>query len=234
MLATCGQRLRPSPDGVIPIYLDQSLAKVFQVMSEVTVGLDHYCLGGEGAPDSLDVLLNNCDWAAHTALSLPSYIAMPTEDEDGGSVTEMSCTLREICRLCALLHVDMVLLPTPPHTGIKLRHAKSMLRLLKLLDKREPIEDGQVSDLLTWATILGAIATRFTEFEGHYRTRVEKLAQKTAWDLVKPCFEQHLWFAPVYEGPACSLWHEAVKRTSYGEELTLGDEEEKGSPSSID
>ncbi|KAI8650468.1 hypothetical protein NCS57_01380600 [Fusarium keratoplasticum] len=235
MLTTYGQRLRLNPDGVIPIYLDQSLVKVFQVMSEVTVGLDHYCRGGEGAPGSLDVLLNNCDWAAHTTLSLSPYTSMPTEGEDGESGIDVSCTLREICRLCALLHVDMVLLPTPPHTGIKLRHAKSILRLLKLLDKQGPIEDVQVSEILTWATVLGAIATRFTELEGRYRTRVEKLAQKTAWDVVKPCFEQHLWFAPVYDGPACGLWREAAERISHGdEELTLGDKEEKGSPSSVD
>lgn len=235
MLTTYGQRLRPSPDGVIPIYLDQSLVKIFQVMLEVTVGLDHYCRGGEGAPDSLDVLLNNCDWAAHTTLSLSPYTPMPTEGKDKESEIDVSCTHRQICKLCALLHVDMVLLPTPPHTGIKLRHAKRILRLLERLDKQDPTEDDQISELLTWATVLGAIATRFTELEGCYGTRVEKLAQKTPWNVVKPCFEQHLWFDPVYDGPACRLWREAVERASSGdEELTLGDEEEKDSALSVD
>ena len=212
MLTTYGQRLRPSTDGVMPIYLDQSLEKVFQVMSEVTVGLDHYCRGGEGAPDSLDVLLNNCDWAAHTILSLPSYTPMPTEGKDDEPEIDVSCTLREICRLCALLHVDMVLLPTPPHTGIKLRHAKMILRLLERLDKQELTDDDQVLELLTWATALGAIATRFTELEACYRTRVEKLAQETAWDVVKPCLEQHLWFAPVCDSPTCVIWREATEK----------------------
>ncbi|KAJ4217980.1 hypothetical protein NW759_008574 [Fusarium solani] len=235
MLTTYGQRLRPSPDGVIPIYLDQSLVKVFQVMAEVTIGLDHYCRGGEGAPDSLDVLLNNCDWAAHTTLSLPSYTTMPTKGEDEESGIDVSCTLREICRLCALLHVDMVLLPTPPHTGIKLRHAKNLLRQLEVLDKQEPIGDDQVSEFLIWATVLGAIASRFTELEVRYRARIERLAQETAWDIVKPRLEQQLWFNPVYDGPACSLWHETVERTSHGDgEPTLGGDGEKGSPSSVD
>lgn len=235
MLTTYGQRLRPSPDGTLPIYLDQSLAKVFQVMSEVTVGLDHYCRGGEGAPDSLDVLLNNCDWAAHTTLSLSPYTTMPTEGEDEESGIDVSCTLREICRLCALLHVDMVLLPTPPHTGIKLRHAKNLLRQLEMLDKQEPIGDDQVSEFLTWATVLGAIASRFTELEVRYRARIERLAQETAWDIVKPRLEQQLWFDPVYDGPACSLWREAIEKTSHGDgQSTLGGDGEKGSPLSGD
>lgn len=217
MLTTCGRRLRPSPDEAVPSYLDQSLVKIFQVMSEVTVALDHYCRGGEGAPDSLDVLLNNCDWAAHTTLSLVSYTPMSTKGEDEESTIDVSCTLREICRLCALLHVDMVLLPTPPHTGIKLRHAKRIWRLLEVLDKQKPIESGQILRILTWATVLGAIAARFTELEDCYRARIEKLAQETAWDIAKPCLEQHLWFSPVYDGPACTLWCEAMERTSDGD-----------------
>ncbi|KAJ3454826.1 hypothetical protein MRS44_013426 [Fusarium solani] len=146
MLVTCGQRLRQSSDGAMPTYLDQSLAEIFRVMSEVTVALDHYCRGGEGAPDSLDVLLNNCDWAAHTTLSLPPYTPLPTAGEDKELNVDASCTLREICRLCALLHIDMVL-PTPPHTGIKLRHARSMLRLLETLENKRLPEtvESQVS-----------------------------------------------------------------------------------------
>ncbi|RSL81581.1 hypothetical protein CEP51_005716 [Fusarium floridanum] len=176
MLEISGRHLRSSPGEAMPTYLDQSLVKIFQIMSEVTVALDHYCRGGEGAPDSLDVLLNNCDWAAHTTLSLVSYAPISTQGEDRESNTNVSCTLQEICRLCALLHVDMVLLPTPPHTGIKLRHAKRIWRLLEVLDKQEPIESGQVLDFLTWATVLGAIAARFTELEDCYHTRIERTA----------------------------------------------------------
>ncbi|KAJ3455767.1 hypothetical protein MRS44_017249 [Fusarium solani] len=174
MLVTCGQRLRQSSDGAMPTYLDQSLAEIFRVMSEVTVALDHYCRGGEGAPDSLDVLLNNCDWAAHTTLSLPPYTPLPTAGEDKDLNVDASCTLREICRLCALLHIDMVLHPTPLHTGIKLRHARSMLRLLETLEKQETTRGSQASGLLTWATAMGAIATRFTELEIRYSRRVER------------------------------------------------------------
>lgn len=211
MLSTYGSHLRPSPDGVIPDHLDQSLVEIFQVMSVVTVALDHYCRGGEGAPDSLDVMLNNCDWAAHTTLSISPYTCMSTEELGEEAKIDDSCILREISRLCALLHVDMVLLPTPPHTGIKLRHAANILRLLEVLDKQQPIQGGKVPELLTWATVLGAIAARFTELEDRYCARIDKLAQGTPWDVVKACLQRHLWFGPVYDDPACGLWDGAVK-----------------------
>ncbi|KAH6974836.1 hypothetical protein EDB80DRAFT_658828 [Ilyonectria destructans] len=215
MLTTLGECFRPGSDGSWPVYLDRKMVKPLQVMADITVALDHYCRGGQGAPASLNVLLNNCDWVAHTILSIAPYTrpAASGDSPDQGSNASITTSLYEICRLCALLYVDMVILPTPPHTGIKLRHSKRMLRLIEDIQQEHPTEDPLVTDFLTWATVLGAISAKFTRLQVPYLNHIETIARNTDWDTIHPRLRRCLWFGPVCDGPASTLWFEARQWT---------------------
>ncbi|KAH7176259.1 hypothetical protein EDB81DRAFT_897429 [Dactylonectria macrodidyma] len=130
------------------LYLDRKMVKPLLVVADITVALDHYCRGGQGAPASLNVLLNNCDWVVHTILSIAPYTRLAASRDSPGQDANDSITtsLYEICGLCALLYIDMVILPTPPHTGIKLRHSKIILRLIEEIQQEHPAEDPHVID----------------------------------------------------------------------------------------
>ncbi|KAM5357735.1 hypothetical protein ACJZ2D_015963 [Fusarium nematophilum] len=208
-----GKGFRPSTDASLPMppYLDAKMVKVLKVMAELTVALDHYCRGGSGAPDSLDVLANNCDWAAHAILSQPPYIPLAISRGDLYQRPDIDTTtiLREICRLCALLYNDMILLPSPPHTGIKLRHSTRVLFLIEAIQRRGPVKDSRVSDFLTWAMVIGGIAARFTPLQDSYGELLEKIAQDVAWQVIHPRLSRFLWFDPVCDEPASVIWFEA-------------------------
>ncbi|WAO94415.1 Hypothetical protein NCS54_01199700 [Fusarium falciforme] len=212
-LKTLGECFRTSPDASSPTapYLEPKMVKLLEVMAEVTVALDHYCRRGPGAPDSLDVLANNCDWASHAILSLPPYIplAMSRSDLDQQPDIDTSTVLHEICRLCTLLYHDMVLLPTPPHTGTKLRHSTRVLCLIQAIQRKDPIEDPRAFDFLTWAMVIGGIAARFTKLQVSYIKLIEKVARDTSWEVIHPRWERYLWFNPVCDEPASIIWFKA-------------------------
>ncbi|KAI8677599.1 hypothetical protein NCS56_00650200 [Fusarium sp. Ph1] len=212
-LKTLGECFRTSPDASLPTapYLEPKMVKLLEVMAEVTVALDHYCRRGPGAPDSLDVLANNCDWASHAILSLPPYIplAMSRSDLDQQPDIDTTTILHEICRLCTLLYHDMVLLPTPPHTGTKLRHSSRVLCLIQVIQRKDPIEDLRVVDFLTWAMVIGGIAARFTKLQVSYIKLIEKVARDTAWEVIHPRWERYLWFNAVCDEPASIIWFKA-------------------------
>lgn len=185
-------------------------------MAEITTALDHFCRGSEGAPKSLDALLNTCDWAAYEFLSFrPDKQGLRPMAPDGEILDPSpAALLREICRLSGLLYVDMVILPLPPHSGIKARLSKGILRLLKMFERVHGSEDLGVTDFLTWATFLGAIATRFTRLQPHYRDRIAMIAQTTSWDDVLKRLRRYLWFGPVCDPPAVEIWVEACQGTN--------------------
>ncbi|KAH6975551.1 hypothetical protein EDB80DRAFT_740579 [Ilyonectria destructans] len=201
-LKTSGECFRPSPDAPLPTapYLEPKMVKFLEVMAETTVALDHYCRGGPGAPDSLDVLANNCDWASHAILSLPPYIplAMSRSDLDQQPNIDTTTILHEICRLCTLLYHDMVLLPSPPHAGIKLRHSTRVLCLIEVIQRKDPIEDPRAFDFLTWAMVIGGIAARFTKLQVSYSKLIEKVARDTAWEVIHPRLKRYIWFNPSF------------------------------------
>ncbi|KAF4981492.1 hypothetical protein FDECE_17687 [Fusarium decemcellulare] len=212
-LETVGEAFRASPDASVPMapFLEPKMVKILEVMAEVTVALDHYCRGGPGAPESLDVLANNCDWASHAILSFPPYIPLAMSRSDLAQQLEFDTTtiLQEICRLCALLYHDMVLLPTPPHTGTKLRHSTRVLYLIKIVQRKGGSKDPRVLDFLTWAMIIGGIAARFTKLQVSYRNLISNIARGTTWDEIHARWERYLWFNPVCDEPALIIWRQA-------------------------
>ncbi|KAM5348608.1 hypothetical protein ACJ41O_008432 [Fusarium nematophilum] len=210
MLTTLGGGLRPTSDGSRPPYLEQGMVEILDVMVEITTALEHYCRGGPGAPTSFDVLANNCDWMSHALLSLPPYTEQGVNSNASNSPGRINSTitLQEICRLGALIFLDMVILPTPPHTGIKLRHSTKMLDYIETMQQQKLAEDPRVSDFLTWATVLGAIAARFTKLQVRYTKLVEKVAQSRSWSTTHTQLKRYLWFGPVCDVPALSIWSE--------------------------
>ncbi|KAF4461696.1 hypothetical protein FALBO_11498 [Fusarium albosuccineum] len=206
MLKTLGEELQPSPNMTWPPFLTPEMVEVVQAMAEITVALDHHSRSGPGAPTSVDVLFNNCDWATHTLLSIPPYIELPDENRPQERVPNIVSCLREICRLCALVYVDMVILPTPPHTGIKRRLSEGILRLIETVLYGNGERHSRVSEFLVWATMLGAIAARFTDLEGSYRKHIKKIVQISAWDVIHRQLKRYLWFGPVCDDPAVKIW----------------------------
>lgn len=213
MLTTLGEGLPPSPDAWWPACLERKMIDILQVMIEITAALDHYCRGGPGAPTSLDVLANNCDWVSHTLLSTPSYLKPSDKSSiDRQSSLDITTTLHEICRLCALLYLDMVILPSPSHTGIKLRNSTRLLRLIETMQRGEDIEDSCVLEFLTWATVLGAIAARFTQLQVMYSNHIERISRDTSWGTLYPQLKRYLWFKPVCDSVALRIWFESGTR----------------------
>ena len=76
MLATLGSAFRKD-SGALPLILQlgPEITETLLTLAEITAAVDQYVRGGTGAPDTLDVLLNNIDWASHRLLSQPSYLA---------------------------------------------------------------------------------------------------------------------------------------------------------------
>ncbi|KAH7124803.1 hypothetical protein EDB81DRAFT_811884 [Dactylonectria macrodidyma] len=213
MLTTLGEGLPPSPYAWWPACLKRKMINILRVMIEITAALDHYCRGGPGAPTSLDVLANNCDWVSHTLLSIPSYLKPSDKSKlDRQPGLDITTTLHEICRLCALLYLDMVILPNPSHTGIKLRNSTRLLRLIEEMQRREHIEDPHILEFLTWATVLGAIAARFTQLQVLYSNHIERISRNTSWGALYPRLKRYLWFRPVCDSPALRIWFESGKR----------------------
>lgn len=191
------------------------MARPLLVMAEITAALDHFCRGSAGAPKSLDVLLNNCDWATYEFLSLrPDKQGLRPVAPDGEILDPSpAALLRELCRLSGLLYIDMVIFPLPPHSGIKARLSRGILRLLKVYERVHDSKDLGVSDFLTWATFLGAIAAKFSELQLHYRDRIAIIAQNMHWDAILKRLGQYLWFSPVLDPPALEIWAEACQDT---------------------
>lgn len=214
MLATLGASFRPdSSDGTRPVFVNDEMEEPLQEMVDITVALDHFCRKTSGAPASLNMLLGNCDWATHKILSIAPYSQSeptalgvdPDKNQDADAIT----VLYEICRLCALIYLDMTIFPMPPHTGIKPRLPKEVLGLIEATWQGSHSRDSRVADFLTWATVLGAIAARFTEAEGQYHNQIKKVARDADWETIYPRLQGYLWFGPVCDGPGATLWREA-------------------------
>ncbi|KAI5457556.1 hypothetical protein BGZ63DRAFT_394970 [Mariannaea sp. PMI_226] len=214
LLETVGASFRQQEDHtsfMAKIQLDGDVTAALATVAEVTVALDHFCRGSPGAPPSLDVLANNCDWASHKLMSINSYL-IPENGES--SISYQSPLnpwplLREICRLSSLIYLDMVILPTPPHTKIKYNHAENMLPLILTVRGASFDSCGGISEFLIWATLLGAISSRFTELEGSYLKLLKDISEEDQWDRVKLLVKKYLWWDYVCDLPAKALWLEA-------------------------
>ncbi|KAH7152580.1 hypothetical protein EDB81DRAFT_686229 [Dactylonectria macrodidyma] len=216
LLGILGSPFRPGPPDeslLSVIQLNPNLIEVIAVMAELTVAIDHFCRGGSGAPASLDVLANNCDWVSHRLLSTTTYL-MSSNDEintDQQSSHNTGTVMREVCRLSSLIYLDMVIFPNPQHAQIKSRHSATMLPLICGLHQSEWNRDGCVAEFLIWATMLGAIASRFTELHDSYLDLIHayQVERCSTWDVVELCLRRHLWLDYVCDLPAKTLWSEA-------------------------
>ncbi|KAF5009455.1 hypothetical protein FDECE_4338 [Fusarium decemcellulare] len=203
LLQRLGDCFRPSKkDSILSVIeLDISLASVLEAMAELTAALDHYCRGRPGSPQTLDVFANNCDWIGHTIISMRSY-NNSTEGQDASSAT----ALLEILRLCSLIYLDLVIIPSPPHTGIRYRHSALMMPLIAEVHQRNVSADGPISNFLTWAAMMGAIATRFTDAHGRYMALLKERARTTRWEAIEPKLKRYLWFDYVFDHVAEEIW----------------------------
>lgn len=145
----------------VDIGLEEEILTLLGLMAELTVAFDHYIRhnhGGEAsgmAPRNLDFFVNNADLVAHRLMSLGSLLdpedphdsMTPAATTDYGRIASQAhrgsrrravrypryLVLREISRRAAMVFQDMVIFPTPARTGVKLRHARAMLPLLRAL-----------------------------------------------------------------------------------------------------
>lgn len=199
MLATLGSAFRKD-SGALPLILQlgPEITETLLTLAELTAAVDQYVRGGTGAPDTLDVLLNNIDWASHRLLSQPSYLAqIRGKKKKKGSLKEKGKSgdvkttglgsrrpvLRELCRLASLLYLNMVMLPYGPHGEVRHRISRQVLDLLASDDgplswanrgdgggddEDEGGNQGPVWDFLLWVACLGAVSGQGTPLEEKY------------------------------------------------------------------
>ncbi|KXJ86543.1 hypothetical protein Micbo1qcDRAFT_168343 [Microdochium bolleyi] len=136
-------------------------------------GNDDSVVSGSKAPRNLDFFVNNADLVAHRLLCLgslfehhngeashdPGAAGFTTTTSDYGRITSHAhsgsrrrvvrypryLVLREISRRAAIVYQDMVIFPTPARTGVKLRHARAMLPLLRALRPRNYPQQHQAA-----------------------------------------------------------------------------------------
>ncbi|KAM5372999.1 hypothetical protein ACJZ2D_007210 [Fusarium nematophilum] len=213
MLKTQGECFRPGQQDSIAsiLRIDSRISSVLEAMAELTVALDHYCRGGPGAPSTLDVFANNTDWVAHILVSMRPY----NEETNGGGSSnrrtrsELVASILEVCRLCSLIYLDLVILPTPPHTGVRHRNSGLMLSCISKAHRINEKKDNCISSFLNWATMLGAVATRYTEIHIRFVDLMRCFIPKTSWGAFKAQAKRYLWFDRMFDHVAQSIWANA-------------------------
>ena len=131
-----------------------SLIEIIGMMYESTIALDRYYREMTGAP-TLAILTRARNSVQHPLLSLHP-IRQPTSDYE---------IVGEICHIARLIYSDMVLFPTPSHTGVGLRYASTMTYLLTLANPHLWIERQM---FLIWAATLGGNAASGTRLRQFY------------------------------------------------------------------
>ena len=229
LLGILGSSFREEPgrESSSALPLDDKFRVILGVLAEVTAALDHSQRLGIGVFKDPQIFVGNCDWVSHSLLSVPSYLTSDEEESSKGlkegvieSVIEgnspisasLDTVLCEVCRLGALLYIDMVIYPTPPQAGVKNQLSK---RLFPLLQSLEEIslweEEALVADLVLWAAIMGAIAARYTELQDTYTEYIAQncMAGSRSWEDIEPRLQSFFWFNAVFDGSAQQIWREA-------------------------
>lgn len=189
-------------DKTLEISLDPELQTILLALAEITAGLDHFERCGAKPFKNLLVLLDNTDWAAHCLVSMPAF-----EVEGYQGLHEN--IWNDICRLSALLYIDIVVFPTPPRAGVKDTLSSLLYTKLLVLVECEYWGDSKpLMDVLFWATLVGAIAANGTVLEDSYTSFIaDTFASEgfITWDDAQYHMKTCLWFSSVCDEPVKNI-----------------------------
>ncbi|KAK5710115.1 hypothetical protein LTR17_019177 [Elasticomyces elasticus] len=138
----------------------------------------------------------------HQLLSLPPWDSLEIQERCDSSQEVYEC-----CRLTAVIYSNAALLALAPHTGWHTRLAHT-LRLL--LEKHEYSSwSGQLSAMLTWSLVVGALAAYRSHdrefFEVALRKQVKKMQLKS-WVLLEEVLTNFIWSKKACQHGAAMLW----------------------------
>lgn len=128
----------------------------------------------------------------------------------------LSDVLLSVCRTTGLIFSDMVLYTFLYSSGIKprlsgqLHEAFELLTQFFLNDEQHEASLAKFSDLLIWSCTLGAIAgARVPHLRLYYLNQLRSHPHQTKqWITYNALLSQFLWYEPVCEPLAYSLWKE--------------------------
>ena len=192
VLGTSFEFLHTSPAG-------KYLCEVLEMMCDLTIGLDQHTRGGAGAPDMVD-LVSARNSVQHHLLSVD------TLGMEGG-VEDLMIT--EVCRTSALIFSDMVLFPLPATQKMKPTLASRLKGLLVDWTAECPSEAHLRT--LTWATMLGSIASTFTVEHDWFLQQLSLHLSTLVildWPNLKRLCSTFLWWPPVCDPPGKVVWSE--------------------------
>jgi hypothetical protein len=191
----------------------RGLLLALERICEVTVAVDQYQRGAEGAPDMVDIVPSR-NAAQHNLLSLQSSIvSADTED----------VLIVHACRVAALIYNDIVIFPQPAAQGVKIRQAINLREALEHHFEQYSLE--RHAKVLVWATTLGAIGTSFTPGQHWF---IQRLSWQTSelgvdnWTSLQQICAKFLWWRPVCEEPVLRIWNDMLTHTAcqiYGPDI---------------
>ena len=255
LLAIAASSFLDDDSGPPAVRLDDNFRRLLGVLGELSAALDHCQRLGLSVFKEPHIVLWNCDWVSHGLLSLYPYLpehdfsesVMETEGcgdvtmdagmmgADEGEADEAdpvshspNSILSEICRLAALLFIDMVIYPTPPQAGVKNKLSKMLLPLLHstVADISLPTEyPAPLADLMVWGALMGAISARCTELQDEYIAFVADncLDRLSSWGDIEPRLQSFVWLNDVFDEPAQKIWQQAkeLADSTSGEQLSV-------------
>ena len=204
LLQVSGTRFR---DGLQdPYLLDDELAAALVALSDVSVALDHFHRRGGKVFKAAHVWLENSDWATHQLLSTPSFlkangVSWSLEDLPEAGSVDPNLLLCEICRLVAMMHMDITIFPSGREAGVRVRLAREIYALLELLQQVIPSWKDQhsVHDLVLWASLMCSIGMLPQDVEDSYINFIAETYSPELlkdWKSVESSLRAFLWLGP--------------------------------------
>jgi hypothetical protein len=185
------------------------LLEILTLTSDLIVALDQLVRRTAGAPHMHDLLPSRC-WVQH------QFLAFTPDSSDEDDYQQRILT---VCRLSALIFSEMVIFPFPAVQKIKPMLAERLRDAL--LDLLETSVETSHQRLLTWATVMGSIASTYNE---HHEWFLEQLIQSLvdidvqSWEGLRELCASFLWWDPVCTPPALAVWKEAKLIVTYSPE----------------
>jgi hypothetical protein len=158
-----------------------------------TADLDAFHFGRPGALPEWELALRR-NYAQHRLYSLPRL----------GDVHHL------IGRLALLIYSDFVLFPIPPGPGVRPRLSSQLHDLIRYGQQGTELLEP---DFLTWATIMGAMASLGTRLETWYvgmsSVSLALHAVQEDWSALKRLVKKFLWWDHVLDPRLLYLWQHA-------------------------
>ncbi len=138
--------------------------------------------------------------------------------------TDDSDRIYHMSRLGLLIYSEVVLFPAPEPSRVRERSAEQLRRVLTLQhSKRIPQVDDIHRDLVSWATVMGAVAAEATRHRDWYLRQLKNmiLDNNLTWDKIKNSIVSFLWWEYTFEEHMLDIWNDAQALTEDAQSFAL-------------